>query len=132
MSRPLIKDYMHTHPWTVEYYEHLGTAEKMMRDHNVRHLPVTDGRKLYGIISDRDLKLAARVYKDYASVRIREICLSSPYVVADSESLETVAATMARRRIGSALVTKNGDLAGIFTNTDACRLLAEILKTGGI
>jgi CBS domain-containing protein len=38
-----------------------------------------------------------------------------------------VARTMAEHHIGSAIVTKNDKLVGIFTVTDACRALAEIL-----
>jgi CBS domain-containing protein len=34
---------------------------------------------------------------------------------------------MAENRIGSAIVTKHGKLVGIFTVTDACRALAEII-----
>jgi CBS domain-containing protein len=34
---------------------------------------------------------------------------------------------MAQNRIGSAIVTKHGKLVGIFTVTDACRALAEII-----
>jgi CBS domain-containing protein len=35
---------------------------------------------------------------------------------------------MAENRIGSAIVTKDGKLVGIFTVTDACRALAEVLE----
>ncbi|MFX8848650.1 CBS domain-containing protein, partial [Acinetobacter baumannii] len=38
-----------------------------------------------------------------------------------------VARVMAEKRIGSAIVTKNNKLVGIFTVTDACRALAQIL-----
>ena len=132
MSEPLVRDYMRSHPFTIEFFEHIGTAEKMMNDHNIRHLAVMDGKALYGVISDRDLKFAAHVYKDPTRISVKEICLSSPYVVDEKESLEKVASTMARRRIGSAIVTRNGVVAGIFTNTDACRLLAEFIRAGGI
>jgi CBS domain-containing protein len=35
---------------------------------------------------------------------------------------------MAERRIGSAIVVKGDKLVGIFTVTDACRALADVLK----
>jgi CBS domain-containing protein len=35
---------------------------------------------------------------------------------------------MAEHHIGSAIITKNDKLVGIFTVTDACRALAEILE----
>ena len=39
-----------------------------------------------------------------------------------------VLANMARRHIGSTLVTKQGKLAGLFTVTDACRVFADYLQ----
>jgi hypothetical protein len=35
---------------------------------------------------------------------------------------------MAERHIGSALVTKHGKLVGMFTSTDACRALVQVLR----
>ena len=45
-----------------------------------------------------------------------------------STPVAIVARTMAEHHIGSALVTKDGKLVGIFTVTDACRALARILE----
>jgi CBS domain-containing protein len=50
-------------------------------------------------------------------------------MVDSNTPLDHVVEEMAERRIGSALVTHHGTLAGIFTVTDACRVLAEILKS---
>ena len=43
--------------------------------------------------------------------------------------LDQVVTEMAERRIGSALITHHDKLVGIFTVTDACRVLAEILRS---
>ena len=43
------------------------------------------------------------------------------------DPVATVARTMADNRIGSAIVTKNDKLVGVFTVTDACRASAEVL-----
>jgi CBS domain-containing protein len=48
-------------------------------------------------------------------------------VVDAGEPAEAVAAAMAERHLGSALVTRAGKLVGIFTTTDACRALARVL-----
>ncbi len=53
------------------------------------------------------------------------------YVVDAQTPLDEVLDHMASHRIGSALVTSNGELAGIFTATDACRAFAEFLRAGG-
>lgn len=133
MHKPVIRDFMLPHPYTIEYFEHLGTAEKLMNEHRIRHLPVVDGHEIYGLISERDLKIAACVYKDsdfHTKILCRDICLSVPYVVEETELLEVVLATMAKRRLGSTVITKGGAVVGIFTTTDACRLLADLVKSG--
>jgi acetoin utilization protein AcuB len=42
--------------------------------------------------------------------------------------LDEVLAHMAEHQLGSAIVTRHGKLAGIFTVTDACRHFAEYLR----
>ena len=59
---------------------------------------------------------------------MRDVYQPDSYVVDAGASLEHVAATMAERHVGSALVTKGGKLVGIFTTTDACRALARVLQ----
>ncbi len=117
--------------YTISCDETVALAEKMMRQHQIRHLPVLDGRKIFGIISDRDVKLAKLIAAQRGTGRdifVKDICVYDPYVVPDSEPLDAVATSMARRRIGCAIVTHDGAICGIFTTTDACRLLAEFVR----
>ena len=83
-----------------------------------------------GILTDRDIKLA--LGPDLGSPPERELHVADvyqpeTYIVDAGERLEDVAATMADRHVGSALVTRGGKLVGIFTSTDACRALARVL-----
>ena len=50
-----------------------------------------------------------------------------PFTVDTETPLGEVVRAMAKRRIGSVLITHDGLLAGIFTATDACRLLGDLL-----
>jgi CBS domain-containing protein len=58
---------------------------------------------------------------------VRDAYVERPCVVPASTPVAIVARTMADNHIGSAIVTKNNKLVGIFTVTDACRALAEVL-----
>lgn len=58
---------------------------------------------------------------------MREAYVEKPCAVPASTPVSKVARVMAENRIGSAIVTKHGKLVGIFTVTDACRALAEII-----
>ena len=46
-----------------------------------------------------------------------------------NERLDRVLLHMADAHIGSALVVKEGKLAGIFTTNDACRCFADLLRS---
>jgi predicted transcriptional regulator len=61
-------------------------------------------------------------------LKVRDAYIDKPCVVPASAPVAAVARTMAEHHIGSTIVTKNDKLVGIFTVTDACRALAEILE----
>lgn len=135
---PTIKSVMTPFPWSIEGDREVSEAWQMMADLGIRHLPVTENGRLVGIVSGRDLGLTmdARLGAPQAEGRkVRELCAHEPFVVETTASLEWVAREMAERRLGSALVVYQGRLAGIFTTTDACRVLSEMLAdefpTGG-
>ena len=56
-GEPRIKSAMTPFPHSIGLQEPIGVARRLMLEHHVHHLPVTDNRKLCGIISDRDIKL---------------------------------------------------------------------------
>jgi acetoin utilization protein AcuB len=117
-------------PWSIEASRAVEEAWQMMADHGIRHLPVTAEGELIGIVSGRDLGLAmdARLGAPHAAgVTVGELCERDPFVVDLSTPVEFVARELAERRLGSALVVRQGKLVGIFTTTDACRLLADLL-----
>jgi CBS-domain-containing membrane protein len=106
-------------------------ARELMAEHDIRHLPVTDDGRLVGVVTQRDIGLVLDPELDLPfdeELRVRSVCILEAYVVAPDTPLDEVVDEMARRRIGSALVARNGRLLGIFTVTDACRLLADTLR----
>ena len=48
---------------------------------------------------------------------------------ARDEPLDHVLTEMATRRVGATLVTRNDEMVGIFTTTDACLRFAELLRS---
>lgn len=127
----LIKDIMSSSPVIVEQSATVLEAKQLMSRYSVRHLPVVAGGKLVGILTDRDLKLAQAVTKDIhfdESHTVGDTCVRDIYVVKSTEPASTVLAYLAKERIGSALVTEENKLAGIFTVTDACKAFAEYLR----
>ena len=129
---PSIAEFMTTMPMTVAGTEPVKAAKKIMSVHTIRHLPVVEGGRLIGIISDRDIKLAQAVARqdDFdEAVLVKDICQLRPYVVGATMRADRVLAHMAEERIGSALITDGRKLIGIFTVTDACRGFAQYLRS---
>jgi acetoin utilization protein AcuB len=128
---PLIKSVMTPFPHSVDVDAPLADAQAFMREHRIRHLPVTENHELVGILTDRDIKLYLGpdlAYPKAAETRVRDVYLDNPYIVDLNERLDVVLQNMADRHIGSVLVTRNGRLAGVFTVTDVCRSFAEFLR----
>jgi len=99
-----------------------------MYENSIRHLPIVEGGKLIGVISDRDIKLAFAVDGDKAKTRLTgDSCTSDPYSADVSEHLRTVAFTMSQRTIGCCVVTERDQVVGILTATDACRVLSQLV-----
>lgn len=127
---PPIKAVMTPFPWYIHLEDGLEHARDVMREHDIRHLPVTNRGALVGVVTDRDVQLLlgpGRVAEGRDALKVEDACVPGAYVVDLSVPLDRVLREMAERHIGSALITKNGKLAGIFTATDACRCLAEYL-----
>lgn len=132
MTKPIprIARYMSTTPHTIGREQTLSTAHKLMREHRVRHLPVLEGGKLVGVISDRDLALIETLRDvDATKVTVEDAMTQAPFTVSPDASLDEVVATMAEHRYGSAIILDNGNVVGVFTTVDALTALSDLLKT---
>jgi CBS domain-containing protein len=119
-------------PYFVEADEPVERVERLMEEHNIRHVPVQENGTVVGIVSERDLhQLVIRSLskEKKGNIRAREVMVSNPYVVTFDTPLNKVTKEMARRHIGSAIIVHHGKLAGILSAVDACRILAEILES---
>lgn len=131
---PQVIAFMTPFPYSIGVDAPLEQAHKLMREHQFRHLPVTSGEAIVGILTDRDIKLILGPElgsPDERQLKVRDAYIERPCIVPASTPVSTVARTMAENHIGSAIVTKNDKLVGIFTVTDACRALAQIIEGHG-
>ncbi len=114
-------------------------AGQLMEINHVRHLCVSDGGSIVGLISVRDL---VRYFVDAETGPIRDlddvyrplsVLMRTAIETIDSEeTLLAAARRMAEKRIGSLLVSRAGQVVGIVTESDLVRkALACNLDTGG-
>lgn len=127
---PSVRKFMTTSPHTIGADQPLTKAEKMMSSHRIRHLPVLDGGKLVGILSDRDVRLVESFRDvDPETVTVEEAYSPDPYITTPEASLADVCAEMVAHKYGCVLVCDNHKLVGIFTWVDALKAFDELLTT---
>jgi CBS domain-containing protein len=130
MSRfPLeIERYMSTVLIVIGPAQPLSEAIRLMRLHEVRHLPVVKRNKVVGVLSQRDIYRTQSLGSGALSeILVSEVTAADPYTVEPDEPIDRVARQMVRRKIGTALVTHNDRLLGMFTTTDALLALAALV-----
>jgi acetoin utilization protein AcuB len=128
---PDIGQVMTAAPHCVTSIMDLAEAVRIMYAAGIRHLPVVDAGRIVGVLSDRDAKLARAVCVarlENVALTVGDACVSTPYIVDPGERLDRVLEQMVKSHIGSVLVAKNSKLVGIFTSSDACAQLAELLR----
>lgn len=134
----LVKDRMTSDPVTITPDVPFPEAFRIIRERNIRHLPVVDGKgKLIGVIAQTDLLHASpssasslSIYEmNYllANLSIRELMSSPPVTVPEDAPLEEAARVMVEKKIGCLPAMRDGDLVGMITETDIFEAFVEVL-----
>jgi acetoin utilization protein AcuB len=143
----LVRDVMSKQPITIDPEAPLATAIGVMREKEIRHLPVVDHMgRLAGIITDRDLRSAAlapalaeflpvglrRAVEGAAEMlqelRVKDAMTWGVVTTRPGASVAEAGAVMFERRIGSLPVRENGKLVGIVTERDIFKALMMAIK----
>lgn len=128
-SIPKISRYMTTSPNAINAEATLEEAMAVMEKNRIRHLPVIKAGRVFGLLSDRDLKsVFAFAGSNPKEIKVGDICTDQPFLTKPEAPLNEVASEMAHQKVGSALIVDNGKLVGIFTATDACQALADVCE----
>ena len=116
----LVSEVMTAEPVTIEQECTLFEAAQKMRDENCGVLPVMDGERIAGVLTDRDIVIYAdaedRPLKD---TPVTEIMADDVVVCKHDEALEEVADRMSVRAVRRLVVLDNEErIAGIVSLHD--------------
>jgi len=126
--RLTIGDVMTASPHTIGKEQPLSRAYFLMRELNVRHLPVLHGGKLVGLLSERDLWLLETFRTINPDKTTVEEAMTVDLYTANSDTdLREVCQAMADHKYGCVVVTEKNSVVGLFTTVDAARVLAGML-----
>jgi acetoin utilization protein AcuB len=108
-------------------------ALALCRMNRIRHLPVLEGRRLVGVISDRDLRAATPALGDLARaealdrIRVADEMARDVATAGPEDPIEDAAMAMYERKIGCLPVVDGEDLVGILTTSDVMRALVRLV-----
>lgn len=105
---------MVTDPVTVAPGQSLGDALALMRQHDISGLPVTDGARLVGIVTHRDIRFESQLDRP-----VRDLMTTQLVTTTDPSDLAACKATLQAHRIEKLLVVDDaGQLKGLITVKD--------------
>ncbi len=101
----------------------IETAARRMRDHDIRHLPVLEDRRLVGVVSERDLLRRWQPSpRRRSGTRVADVMSAPARVASPTMSVEAAASLMAEQRLGVLPVVGNdGAVVGVLSRTDVLR-----------
>jgi CBS domain-containing protein len=118
-----IRDLMTSNPSTIEPDKTVADAAKLMRDEDAGLIPIVEGQKLAGTITDRDI--AIRVVaegKDPQSSTVRDVMTSRLVTVDPDQDLDEALRLMAEHQVRRLpVVEEDGKLVGIVAQADVAK-----------
>jgi CBS domain-containing protein len=122
---------MTRHVTTLDRNDTMDIAAEIMAAGRLRHLPVIDGGRVVGVVSERDLfrpgLARALGYGSKArrtllrSLSVKEIMTEPAVTLAPEAPVREAAQLMLERRIGCVPVVEAGALVGLVTESDLLR-----------
>jgi CBS domain-containing protein len=129
-----IRDLMTTNPQTVEPSTPIVEVARVMRDADVGPVPVVEGDRLVGLVTDRDI--VVRVVadgNDPSSTTVGEIMSTDLVTVDPDQPLDEALRLMAAHQVRRLPVTEeDGRTVGIVAQADIARELGDDRATGQV
>lgn len=119
----LVRTIMTSDPISLAAEASLDDVMRVMDEHEIRHVPIVDGGRLIGVLSDRDMLgatgwLPEALRKDDGKKCARDLLGGKPVTCTADESVVMVAVDLSSRAIGCLPVLEGDKLVGIVTEMD--------------
>ena len=133
---------MMRNPVFVDENDSMKKAMDILKEREIRHLPVLKGGdKLVGILTERDIKQASpssataleirEIYYLLDKVKVKQIMTRRVFTVSSNASIEEAALIMREKKIGCLPVVDGGRLVGILTETDILDAFLDSMGVNG-
>src|SRR6056300_475533 len=135
-KRESVRHIMATEPLVLHLNDGLSEAEKLFKQHHVRHLPVVSGEKIVGILSMTDLARISFVdsydpndfsndTSVYSLFSLEQIMVRKPTCISPDTLIKEAAEIFLKAEFHALPVVEKNKLVGILTTTDLIKYLLE-------
>jgi len=133
----LVKNWMSKPAITIDADASMHDAIKLLKNHNIKMLPVMEKGNLVGIVTDRDIKRASasdatsleihELLYLISKIKIREVMTKNPITVPQDYTVEETAEILLKHNIsGVPVVDQFSDVIGTITQNDIFRILISL------
>ena len=109
----LVREIMTKDCVTVTPQDTIVNAAMKMRDLDIGFIPVVEGRRLVGVITDRDIVIRCVAEKKPDTTKVSEVVSQNLVTVTPDTTVDEAAKLMAREQIRRLPVVENGNLVGV-------------------
>ena len=137
----LVKNWMSKKVATVHVNDTMQDAVKLLREHDIRMLPVMEQGELVGIVTDRDMKRASasdattldvhELIHLVSTIEIKRIMTKNPITVPFDFTVEETAEVLLKNKIsGVPVLNHDKEIVGTITQTDLFKVLISLTGAG--
>jgi acetoin utilization protein AcuB len=133
----LVKNWMSKPAITVDANDSMNDAIKLLKQNDIKMLPVMEKGKLVGIVTDRDLKRASasdattleihELLYLISKIKIKEIMTKKPITVPLDYTIDETAEILLKNKIsGVPVIDHYGDVVGTINQNDLFRIIISL------
>ncbi len=133
----LVRKKMDTNVITITQDERATVAKKILKEKNIRHLPVVAGKKLIGLVTNMDIRKAEaspvpslgihELGDLLEKITVGEIMTRNIITISPDISIEEATTLLHDNKIGCLPVVEDGNLVGIITEDDVMEILIDVM-----
>lgn len=109
----LVREIMSKDCVTVTPQDTIINAAMKMRDLDIGFIPVVEGKKLAGVITDRDIVIRCVAEKKPDTTKVGEVLSQNLVTVSPDTTVDEAAKLMAREQVRRLPVVEHGELVGV-------------------
>jgi acetoin utilization protein AcuB len=116
----------------------LAEVQRMMRNHNIRHVPVVSGKRLVGMITDRDIREAlpspattlthGEIAYQMETTPLKTCMTTDVVWIAPAMTMGDAARVLLQHTFGCLPVVDHGALVGVVTAIDCLRAFLHTIR----